>query len=64
MDMSIAMDNFGCLVERGPERYARPDVRKPTHKPPSDFFVLLDEEFGFALWFWVQGMPGGALECD
>lgn len=35
---------------------------RPTTQPPSGFFVLLNEEHGYALWFWVPGMPGGTLE--
>lgn len=37
--------------------------RLPTTRPPNGFYVLLDEEFGCALWFWVPGMPADALEA-
>ena len=37
--------------------------RRAVAEPPPGFFVLLDEEFGFAVWFWVPRMSGGALEA-
>lgn len=35
----------------------------PATRPPDEFYILVNEEFGFALWFWVPEMTAAEVEA-